>query len=325
MGFINRGAQAARIGADEERRALEQSYRLAYFIHGCLSDVSARRKVAKEIAKEALAGLRVAAVERDKRFSYDLRGQIFRMPAGERGWGLLDRIKGRARSKIYLRDINLLQCLVFKESEKVEREQEEKSLPPVTLDQEALLVRYLAHLVRITMERSSFYVALGLCRLAYSYGASETEKLYNFVIQDSRNRHKGEGYFRKQKDKLIGELQKRFGGRLHLIRGARSEDYFQRMPEPERFYGLFALCLDEFRPWEVRCCLPRAFNQYDRLPELHFDGKEDDDSAVELLRIHTLLHLDCFARLAKANKLDEPKKRLGLPLFYSPDGDQAKS
>lgn len=294
---------------------IQRAFRMAYFIHSCLSD-DTRRAKAKEIAIAALEKRPVLAKEQRKRGYYQPKGQIFR------ALDPLTIFKGKARSKIILEEVQLLQCLVFKVSEEVERGQE-NGPSHVPLSQADMLKRYLAYLVRTTMERSAFYVTLALCRFVYNYDAGETETLYRLVIQDSENRHKPTEYFRKQKGDMIERFQQRFGDRLRLAQGSRSELHFERVTAPEQFAELLEECLAEFRPWSVDCCLPERFNRHDRLPTLKFEGGRDD-SQVELKRIHTLLHPECFAKLVKAWEFEQPSKRLGLPLFYPPKGGQSE-
>lgn len=299
MDSMNRGggaAQDAGGGGGEELDEIQLAFRLAYFIHSCLGD-DARHEAAKQIAIDALRKWPVAAKEQRKRGYY--------------------RPKGTARSKILLEEIQLLQHLVFKVSEDVERKQETGAVS-VPLSHEDMLRRYLAYLVSTTMERSAFYVTLVLCRLVYDYNAGEIERLYEVITQRSDNRDKESTYFRRQKAELIKKVLERFGNRLRLEQGERGEVHFARAEEPERFFELLTACLDEFMPWGVGCCLPQEFTTFD-VSALRFDSGRDD-SGIELKRIHSLLHLECFSKLVKAEGFEEPSSRLGIPMFYPPDG-----
>lgn len=294
MSFMNRGAETPQYDLDESWD--QRASKLARFIHNCLSDEE-RDRIAYEIRKQAWRELPVVALEQKKRGYY--------LP------------KGNVRSKINLDRIHLFQSLVFKASEQVERKQEATGVP---LDQEDMLVRYFAYLVSSTMERCSFYVNLGLCRFVYNYEAREMKELYEFVIQNCPKRYKDKNYFRKQKGVLEDKFLERFEGRLKTVDGDNGEKHFQPMDAPEQFYGLLQRCLNEFQPWDVSCLPPKPFNEHDELPTLIFDGQKDD-SKIEMKRIHTLLHLDCFVRLVRAKKYEEPEKRLRLPLF-SLNGNQ---
>lgn len=314
MSFVNAEMRTPPGGGGEGLEA--KAYRMAFFIHGCLCEEQ-RRETAKEIARKALRRLAVVAEEKKKRDRYRRpKGQIYRSPgiAGSPEDDPEQRLKGFARSNIKLERIHRLQCLVFEESEAVEKEQEARHAG-VPLDQEDMIVRYVAYLVRTTMEKSSFYVHLGLCRFVYTYNAKETEELYRFLIQESPNRGKDGVYFRRRKAVIKEDLWSRFGNCLNPVTGERNEEYFERIPEPEKHSDLLNDCLGEFQPWEVMCCLPERFNDNDKLPWLYFDSQYEDDSHVELKRIHSLLHPDCFVKLVRAKRYDEPSRRLGLPQF----------
>lgn len=310
----------------------DKAFQLAYFLHLCLEDEQQRSAVALEIAKKAARRLPVTAKKLGKKGYYKLKGQIYRAPdlqaLGAKLVSSLQKMKGRrgaddpvrkgkVRSKINLEDLHRLQCLVFEVSEEVEKEQEKEG-SGLRLEQNDMLVRYLAYLVRITMERSSFYVHLGLCRFVYNYGAKEMEELYNFVIQESPNRTKGGEYFRKQKGELLDKMHKRFNAHLrYVVEGG--EKFFLPIETPEQFAEDVKLCFLRFQPWDTDCCLPERFNKHDKLPMLFFDG-EEDDSEIELKRIHSLLHPDCFDRLVKARNYEKPEKMLRLPDFF-PNGN----
>lgn len=310
MSLLNRAAGG--IEPPLEKVYEDKVFRLIYFIHGYLNDEE-RRKVAFEFAKKASRWLHSITREQGKK-TYSLKGQVYRSEEEDSEY----RKKGKVKSKITLKEINMLQCRVFEESEKIERAQEEGD-SPIPLNQEDMLVRYLAYLVRYTMKHTCFYVNLGLCRFVYDYDTGETEGLYSLVIQDSPNRAKIAEYFRKIKGTMKQELEERFGARLNTVTGKRGKKYFQRVEEPEQFSDLLKQCLDEFQPWEVKCCLPERFNVNDKIPELSSDSQKDkdDDSDVELNRMHSLLHPDCFVRLVRAKRYEEPEKRIALPLFFN--------
>lgn len=295
------------LGEDWEQLAIKKAFGLAYFIHYFLSDEE-KQRIALEIAKEALRQRPVVSKDQGKRHYY--------------WFNLRNKIQGKARSKINLEEMHLVQLLVFKESEKVEREQEADA-SSIPLNQEVMLVRYLAYLVGITMGLTSFYVALALYLFVYDYNAEEAAEAYEFVIQGSLNRYKDGIYFRKRKVKFIKVIQGRFGKFLRLVDGSKGEKHFQRVQKPEQFSQLLKDCLSAFQPWDVVCCLPERFNKFDELPMLRFDGLKGDDSYIEMKRMHSLLHPDCFIKLAKAKLGEDPEKRLGLPLFSLSDSQMS--
>ena len=326
MSWISRGA--GKNGNALNPDWLDKAFGLAYFIHICLDDETQRRSVARKIMEEALRRLPVMAKEQQKRYYYMMKGRSYqsapddkRAEASETAQE--DDYKGKARSKINLEELHLLQFLVFEISREEEKNQE-KASSGVPLNQEDMLVRYLAYVVGTTMGRNSFYVNLGLCRLVYNYSAGQTEELYRLLTQDNINRSKGGEYFRKQKGELRKELLNRFDGYLKLKPSAPGgTQKFQTVADPHEFSELLSDCFREFQPWDHPCCLPEDFKG-DNAPQLCFDGRKADDSDIEMNRIHSVIHPDCFAKLVRAKEYAEPAENLELPLFslngHCPEG-----
>ena len=123
----------------EQPDDLGRAFHLACFIH-------ADRRVAIEVATAAMSKIAVAAQAQDKRLYYT--------PAGKKTRG--------SRTNIMLSEPHLLQRLIYVESESYERQKEQKG---GLLDEEAMIIHFVKHLVRITIRRNSFYVSLGLSRL----------------------------------------------------------------------------------------------------------------------------------------------------------------
>jgi hypothetical protein len=101
------------------------AFDLAYFIHG-------NRDVARKVAVNAIAKLEVMANAQYKRLYYTPRA---------------------SRSKVFMNDLQLLQRLVYVESEFYERRKEASA----DLSFEDLVIHYIKHLVRISVKRNSFY------------------------------------------------------------------------------------------------------------------------------------------------------------------------
>lgn len=270
---------------------LNRAFQLAYFIH-------ADKPTALRVAAEASAKLEVAAVAQAKRLYYT--------PGGKNG----------ARTKVFLSDRHLLQRLVYIESEKYEREREARG----AADGEQLLVHYVKHLVRVTAKRSSFYVALGLSRLLYNYTTAETTELYSVLVQDP-DRAKDDYYYRSRKGRLMEELKERFGPLLVIAHGPRGEERFRSSPRIEEAAARLAEeALRRFTPWNTPCRLPADFDpSSDEVAGLAARDGGDVD-AVEMNRIHTALHPDCYGRLTSALGLAAPAERLALPDFSLPKG-----
>ncbi|HJQ22514.1 MAG TPA: hypothetical protein VKA60_01275 [Blastocatellia bacterium] len=272
---------------------LTSAFELAYFIVG-------DRTIAIYVAMAAVDKLQVAALAQDRRLDYTPVGR-FTQPA--------------IRTKINLSEIHLLQRLVYVESEPFERllEGQQRSL------QEDMIIRFVKHLVRVTIKHNSFYLALGLCRLLYNYSTTETAEVYNLVIQDP-DRAKDDYYYRSRKKYLIEEMKQRFGDSLNTYRGHRGEERFEVQEGSAAYIGLVEACLRRFTPWQSACVLPAEFDSHKSIitPLLFEGGNPDEEHQVELNRIHTLLHPDCFQRLIANLGLDDPPRRLEIPQFFAP-------
>lgn len=273
---------------------LRRAYELAYFIHG-------DKEIARAIAANAMSKLDVAAVAQFKRFYYTPQG----------------RESARAsRSKVSLNDLQLLQRLVYVESEPFEKQKENEK----NVCNNDLLVHFIKHLVRITLKRNSFYVALGLSRILHAYGTNETMEIYNTVIQDPERVH-DDYYYRSRKGQLMKEIKSRFGDLLKLSRGARGEERFQAKEPSEDKAATVKDCLERFTPWATKCVVPDHFDPYsDAIEKFSFEGKDPDaEHRVEINRIHATLHPNCYCKIIKALGFEEPNKRLEIPEFQMND------
>ncbi len=283
-----------------------RAFRLAYFIHR-------ERDSALEIATAALAKLEVAATAQVKRIYYRPTGQVAKSAKG-----------GLFRSKVSLDDLPLLQRLVYIESESRERQTED--LPGGRkLSEGDLTIRFVKHLVQITVRRNSFHVALGISRLLHSFGTSDTMRLHDSLLDDP-DRAKTDDYFRARKALLMQELKARFGERLTTIHVARGEERFETAPAAPESSPLVAECLNHFTPWGTTCLIPSGFDpSREEIPGLSVRRPSDEgEHRIEVNRMHAILHPDCYRRLAAALKLDPPESRLELPRFHRSGGSDEK-
>jgi hypothetical protein len=265
---------------------LNRAVGLAYFI---LGDRAASIYVA------------MAAMDKLKAASNNQLRRTYYTPTG--------RLAYRAtRTKISLGDLHLLQRLVYVESELFERLIEGQA---TSLGQEDMIIRYVKHLVRITTKHNSFYVTLDLARLVYNYSTADTSEIYNLVIQDPE-RIRDDYYYRSRKKSLMREIKDRFGDLVKAQRGFRREKRFQPQEDSQRFANLVKECLQRFAPWESACVLPAELDPHRNvISQLLFEGGDpDQEHHIELNRIHTLIHPDCFARLVAALGLESPERRL---------------
>jgi hypothetical protein len=269
---------------------LNDAFELAYFILG-------DRAASIYVLIAAVDKIKAASVTQDRRQTYTPTGRSS-FPA--------------TRTKVNLSEIQLLQRLIYIESELFERLLEEQQV-----SREDLVIRYIKHLVRITTRHNSFYVALGLCRLLYNYTTAETSEIYSTVLQDPA-RMRDYHYYRSRKKRLLNDMKERFGELIQIQKGFRGEERFQTEPSSQQFVELVKQCLMRFTPWQSTCVLPRDLDPKRNLvPTLLFEGTDPDkEHEIELNRFHTLTHPACLERLTTALGLDLPERRLGVPHFF---------
>src|SRR5262245_1209410 len=269
---------------------LRRAFQLAYFI-------LREQQAALRATREAVSALDVTLVRQDKRIHY----------------------QPEHRTKVSLGEWQMLQRLVYFAAETEERRQEEHEATEA-----ALVLHYLKHLVYITVYRSSFFVALGLSRILHNYSTAETMQIHELVLQDPE-RGRDDSYYRRRKAQLMREMLARFGELLTVQRGARGEERFLALPDAQSYLALIREGLNKFTPWDTHCHLPAAFDPHtDELPYLRFRGGDPDgEHEVEIRRMHTLLHPDCFERLLAALRLDTSSERLEVPQLQLRDSQNS--
>lgn len=274
---------------------LGRAYELAFFIHG-------DEEVATRIVCGAAAKLEVTATAQSKRLYYN---PVRRHFAGA-------SVPRRTSRKIWLSDAHLLQRLIYIESETYEKRKEQQSTPP---DEDDLVIYFVKHLVRLTLRRNSFYVAVGISRLLYSYSTAETMEIYNLVLQDPE-RVKDDYYYRSRKGVLMNELKERFGDLLRTCRGEHGEQRFQTADRSTSRSELVKESLSLFTPWATPCLVPDGFDPVvgEIVCFITRDPKHED--GIELNRIHALAHPRCYQRLISALRFRSPDEKLALPQFF---------
>src|SRR6266849_6473605 len=279
------------VGSVEE--LLNRAFELAYFVLG-------DRPASIYVAMAAMDKLKTASTNQGRRHYYTPTGRSAYPPA---------------RTKVNLSELHLLQRLVYIESELFERLIEGQRQ---TVRQDDLIIRYIKHLVRITTKHNSFYVTLGLCRLLYNYSTGDTSEIYNLVLQDPE-RIRDDYYYRSRKKRLMEEIKDRFGGLVRTQRGLRGEERFEPQEDSPKYASLVRECLVRFTPWHSDCALPKELDpKRNVIAQLLFEGGDPDkEHQVELNRIHTLIHPECFARLTASLGLASADERLELPAFFA--------
>ncbi|MCS6804754.1 MAG: hypothetical protein NZ823_06355 [Blastocatellia bacterium] len=293
---------------------IDRAVELAYFIHG-------RKGIALGVVQEALSSLDRMLGRQDK------TRRNYKHLLGFLKWEQRAR---PMRTTVKLTPAQMLQWLVYEKSESRERDTEyPDSLSPPT--EEDMVLRYIKHLVQLTVKRNSFYVALGIGRLLYDYSTHEVRLMYDVLTQSDPARMKDIPYMRKQKMMLIDKIRERFGRMLQPVTTVHGEKRFEVQPSTQWLINLVNECLRRFTPWETACVVQGRFDPT-FIPGLYFSGTNPaDEDSFEITRIHTVLDPECFRHLvsglsqfAKGLPADSPDKhceygppdkRLAVPQF----------
>ena len=267
----------------KERELFEQAFTLAYFIH-------ANKEIAFFIAEDAVEGLTSLLTYQKKN----------RAPAERlRGfwkWGERTR---PIRKTLILDEHQMLQWLVYKQSEYWERQTEENA-GFYTPSAEDLIVRYIEHLVFLTARRGSFYVTLAICSLLHQFDRRETRFFYDVLTQSDAARMKDTGYIGKQRLELLDKVLRRFEGVVKTVNKSASDRQLLKQPVTESITHLVKESLRRFTPWGTTCVLNNGFDVTD-IPALFYSettSNEDDENLIEMNRIHIVLHPECLDRFA---------------------------
>jgi hypothetical protein len=265
-----------------EEDLLQTAFELAYFIHR-------DRRSAADISLAAMQKLEVAAVTQLRRLYYKGRGEGSGRPG---------------RFKPSWADRHLLQRLVYFESEKWERLQEQRD--PGSLTEEDYLLRFVKHLSQIAMKRSSFYASIAIGRILHAYSTADTMAIYDAVAPEGCERKQGD-YFRARKAQLLEEVRRRFGDLVTIVRGPHREERIESCPATPERAAWMRECLRVTTPWATTCpdCAETA------APE----SGQDLFDRQEVRRFHALFHPPCFSRLSRRIGLTEPRTRLAIPRF----------
>jgi hypothetical protein len=221
-------------------------------------------------------------------------------------------LKGRI-TRITREEADMLQWLIFYESDSHEKEQEGSR----QATRESMVLRYIKSLVRMTSAMSSFHVNVGLHRLLHNYSTLEAQRVYESVT----DRYLGADEYRRAKSVLMSKLEERFGALLKTSRTQHGEVRFESSDQQAQWTALVDLCLKAFTPWSTcgDCPVPVNFDgQEQRLPsQLSGAGRVDtDQNRIETNRCHAFIDPVCYGRLVRALAIEPPTSKLDLPRFF---------
>lgn len=274
---------------------LEKGFQLAYFIFP-------KRPQAVRILRGAVNKLK-AQRGRESRRAY---------------WR--DKYLKRGITRIAREDGDMLQWLIFYESDQYEKEQE-ASRQAMLKD---MVLRYVKSLVRMTSAMSSFHVNIGLHRLLHNYSTTETQQVYESIT----DRYLGADEYRRAKGVLMNKLQERFGAMLKTCRAQHGEVRFEPSDQQARWAGLVDACLKAFTPWSTcnACPVPSNFEGSEQKLPARLSGKgasEADQNQIEINRCHAFIDPVCYGRLVRGLSIEPPGQKLDLPRFFMENVDSS--
>ena len=265
-----------------QRRQFDAAFALAYFIH-------VNKDVAFFIAEDAVdeLGSMLGYQNRHRKSSEVLRGFL--------KWGERSR---PIRKTTILSERQMLQWLVYRQSQSWE-EDTERAVGLYLPTEEDLIVRYIEHLVFISLRRGSFYVTLAIVALLHQFKRRETRLFYDILTQSDPARMKDTAYIGKQRLDMLERVARRFEPLVQLTKKSGEEKLFVMRPATEWVRNLVGESLKRFAPWDTTCKLAQSFDVTD-IPGFYFSGTGDsDEELIEMNRIHTLLEPQCFALFTK--------------------------
>ena len=229
-------------------------------------------RVATGILLRAIAQLEAARETQDKRAYYYARRDC----------------ESARPYKLRLSTPHLLHKLVLIESERAERATEREG----TATDRDLVLRYVKHLILLSVEHNAFYATLAVARVLHAYTTREAMDLYA-AVQDVEPAVKEPYYYRSRRQRILAMLTDRFGPRLQLVRASRGERQLLTEEPCEETRLEIEYALERLGPWRIGC------------------GASDD----AMSRLHMLFHPSCFAALTAQLGLDPPAARLRVPQF----------
>ena len=217
--------------------------------------------------------------------------------------------------KISRSEIDILQWLVYLESEELEMQQEQNALQ-TEVD---LVVRYIKHLVQLTTAASSFYVNVGLNRLLRNYSTPEVQQVYELTT----DRYPASEEYRKVKGRLMNSLIERFDRYIRIRTSEYREQKFDTYEDQEQWRSVVEACLDAFTPWSSwECCLPDKIGAHIGKPGtgVRLPGGFNDPDKSETSKCHWFIHSPCYGELTRRLHLEPPAERLYVPRFLFEGG-----
>lgn len=183
------------------------------------------------------------------------------------------------------------------------------------VDERTMIVRYISEIVSDSLNRDSFYLAIGLLRILFNYETEEVRKVCEVLIQNPDVPDADS--CRRKKSGLMKKLQERFNGSLEIIEvGGQREQRFRAHVDSSRFIELVQECLNIFTPRKPGCFhLPPQFDPLNHVIAQLQNPNGHKSHSLERLRMHMLIHPPCLEPILNSLKFLAHARRLEIPLF----------
>lgn len=240
-----------------------------------------------------------------------------------------DRKSKKPREIVVLPKPFLLQSLIFRESTKYEIKQEEElQRGERAIHENTLLLRFIKHLVQVSLSRS-FFLTVSMCRILHDYSHRETKLIYESLLQGVKleeqgepdPRYKDDDAYRHWKKFVMDETEIRFNGLLLRRTLSHGEERFIPQDDISSLIAYSQKCFKLLTPWKTEHVLPEGWTiNCSDIPAFKFeDGYRDAEHAYEVNRMHGILDPHCFSIYTKGLGCPVPEKKLDLPRFFLTD------
>lgn len=273
-----------------DKKFWERAFGLAYYIH---SDP----RVARYVVVHGMELMALKAKQQDANTGANLMKlsgpQLFQIGLMEAS-AFYERRQERKqfgfaedKSKDY-DEPSLLELLIdleFSESVAFNRAQ-----PALTEDD--LVIRYIKHLVQVTVSRNAYHVLVGISQFLYHHGLPQMDRIHESIDPERKRGGASGKSYKRARRRIWDETVKRFD-KLLAVRGQG------RFQPQERTLPLFALvneCLNHLALWDADC------NKFTDEPH----------------QAHALIHPPCYNRIIKWLRIKNPTANLIIPQFNLP-------